>query len=99
MARIFQDIPQFPEGVSWADWNGNMLHYFGEEPLPYVEEENWKEFALSMSGLTTFSAYGFPDPEEVETWQQWVNQIITIVNGPTEQGEMPDLYALVDIDS
>lgn len=99
MARIFQDIPQLPEGVSWADWNGNMLHYFGEEPLPYVTEDNWKEFALTMSSLTTFSAYGFPDPEEVEDWKQWVSSIITIVNGPTNQGEKPDLYALVDIDS
>ena len=85
MAKEFQDIPQLPDGVSWEDWNGNMLHYFGEEPLPYVTED-------------TFSAYGFPDPEEIEDWQQWVRSIITIVNGPSTQGEMPDLYALVDID-
>ena len=84
MAREFQDIPQLPVGVSWEDWNGNMLHYFGEEPLPFVTEENWKQFALTMSSLNTFSAYGFPDPEEAEDWRQWVSYIITIVNGPSE---------------
>lgn len=93
MARIYQDIPQLPVGVSWEDWNGNMLHYFGEEPLPFVTEDNWKDFALSMSSLTTFSAYGFPDPEEAEDWKQWVQSIITIVNGPSKQGGIPYLYA------
>ena len=89
MARIFQDIPQLPEGVSWEDWNGNMLHYFGEEPLPMVGEDNWELFALTMSSLTTFSAYGLPDPEEADDWKDWVNQVITVVNGPISQGGKP----------
>jgi len=83
MAREFQDIPQSPVGVSWEDWNGSMLHYFGEEPLPMVNEENWKLFALTMSSLTTFSAYGLPDPEELEDWREWVKLITTVINGPS----------------
>jgi hypothetical protein len=83
MAREFQDIPQFPVGVTWEDWNGNMLHYFGEEPLPMVNEEDWKLFALTMSSLTTFSVYGLPDPDEVKSWREWANLVITAVNGPS----------------
>jgi hypothetical protein len=83
MAIIYQDIPVLPDNISWEDWNGNMLHYYGEEPLPYVTEENWPEFARIMGSLTTFSAYGFPGPELYADWRDWVRAITTIVNGPT----------------
>lgn len=83
MAQIFQDIPQLPVGVSWSDWNGNMLHYFGEEQLPFVAEDNWQEFARAMGSLTTFSSYGFPEPEMYDDWRNWANAIIVIVNGPS----------------
>jgi hypothetical protein len=83
MAIIYQDIPVLPVNISWEEWNGNMLHYYGEEPLPYVAEENWPEFARMMGSLTTFSAYGFPGPETYSDWRDWASAIITIVNGPT----------------
>jgi hypothetical protein len=38
---------------------------------------------LTMSSLTTFSAYGLPDPEELEDWREWVKLTTTVVNGPS----------------
>ena len=78
-----QSFPYSPDYMSWEDWNGNMIHYFGEEPLPYVPEDNWQEFARVMGSLTTFSAYGFPGPETYDDWRDWAEAIIVIVNGPT----------------
>ena len=49
MTRIIQDIPFLAEDTTWDNWNGSMLHYFGEEPLPYVTEDNWQAFANSMT--------------------------------------------------
>ena len=83
MARINQDIPFLAEDMTWENWNGNMLHYFGEEPLPYVSEENWVSFADSMVSLSTFSSYAIPRGEEFENWQDWVEAVILTVNGST----------------
>jgi len=79
-----QDIPALPDDMSWELWNCNMLHYFGEEPLPVVPEESWREFAASMSGLPTFSVYGISDGQGVADWRDWVRGIIGLVNGATE---------------
>lgn len=84
MAQIRQIIEFSPEGSTWADWNGNFLHYFGEEPIPYyVDEKMWKEVAQSITQLATFNNYALPDPDEFENWQDWANELITVVNGPT----------------
>lgn len=84
MAILIQNIPSVAQENTWDVWNGNMLHYFGEEPLPYVVEDNWAEFARNMIGLSTFSSYAIPDPSGFDKWQDWVSATITAVNGPTE---------------
>jgi hypothetical protein len=81
---INQSIPFIATDSTWESWNGNMLHYFGEEPLPRVDEENWQDFARNMVGLSTFASYGVPNPEAYESWQDWVSMVIALVNGPTE---------------
>jgi hypothetical protein len=83
MTRIIQDIPFLAEDTTWDNWNGSMLHYFGEEPLPYVTEDNWQAFANSMTSLSTFSVYGLPGPDSYSDWRDWAEAIILIVNGPT----------------
>jgi hypothetical protein len=83
VARIIQDIPFLAEDTTWDNWNGNMLHYFGEEPLPYVPEENWEQFANLMIGLSTFSVYALPSPQNFTNWQDWVGSVILAINGPT----------------
>jgi len=46
-------FPINPQYMSWEDWNGNFLHYFGEEPIMYGPEEDWKLVAKNISQLTT----------------------------------------------
>lgn len=84
MSGIRQSIPFLSEGMSWEDWNGNMLHYFGEEPLPYYNEEHWQDFARSMNSLNTFSVFALPSPEGFDKWQDWVSSIIAVINGRTQ---------------
>lgn len=81
---IRQEIPFLPDNEPWEDWNGSMLEYFSQEPIPYVTEENWRDFALSMTGTPTFANYALPGPDGFERWQDWVLSIIGLVNGPTE---------------
>lgn len=82
---IRQIIEFSPEGSTWADWNGNMLHYFGEEPIPYIDDElQWQEVARSIVQLSTFMNYAMPDPDTYDDWKMWANDFIEVVNGPTQ---------------
>lgn len=81
--KIFQSLPIIPVGISWDDWNCQVIHYFGEEPLPFVPEDKWKEFAYAMDGLPTFAAYNLPDPEDTADWKEWAMAAVVLINGPT----------------
>lgn len=83
MATIKQSIRMYPMGATWEAWNGDLLHYFGEEPLPMVDEKNWQVLANAVCSLASFDNYGIPDPVTFEDWQDWVNELILAVNGPT----------------
>lgn len=80
---IRQDMPYLPDYSTWEDWNGNVLHYFGEEPIVYTNEENWQQTAYSLMGLSTFMNYAISDPAGFEDWREWVKQFVETVNGPT----------------
>lgn len=84
--------------MEWANWNGNLLHYYGEEPLPYVDEDNWTILADYLVGLSTFANYGIPNSEGYEDWQDWAKDFIEAVNGSTDQGDIKRICALVDIE-
>lgn len=86
------------EDISWENWNGYLLHTFGEEPLPYLPEDQWQEVARTVAGIATFSNYATPDPYEFEDWREWVNLFIEAVNGPTRQGGKTSVIVYIDIE-
>lgn len=57
--------------------------FFGEEPIPYNDELNWKQTAASVAQLATFGAYPIPDPSLFENWQDWANEFGQVLNGPS----------------
>ena len=68
--------------MEWADWNGSLLVWYGEQPLPYIEDENdWQELANAVSGNAFFGAYGMPSPEGYDKWQDWAAEVTEIING------------------
>jgi hypothetical protein len=81
---LTQDIPFLSQDSTWESWNGAMLHYFGEEPLPIVAEPDWQQFAAAMVGLPTFSVYGISDGQGILDWREWASQVIGMVNGATQ---------------
>lgn len=79
---IRQIIEFGPENTTWADWNGNLVHYFSEETIPYTEDETqWQEVARNVMQLPTFVNYATPDPDTYQAWQNWVLDFIETVNG------------------
>jgi len=81
--RISKPIYMGPQLATWEDWNGDLLHYFGEDPLPMVPEEEWRTLAYALTSLATFDNYAVPDPVLYENWQDWVSNLLFSINGPT----------------
>lgn len=79
----FEQFFPFGSNMSWEDWNGNLLMFYGEEPIPYHDELNWKSTAKSVVQLATFEVYPVPDPELFENWQDWADEFTFIINGPS----------------
>ena len=79
-----QFFPFTPNGMSWEDWNGNLIMFYGEEPIPYNLEINWKETAKNVGQLATFEVYPVPNPEAYENWQDWALEFTEIINGPSQ---------------
>jgi len=79
-----QFFPFNPATMDWDSWNGNLIIFYGAEPIPYMPEEEWHEVAKNVTQLPTFSAYPVPDPDLFETWQDWATEFTLIINGPSK---------------
>lgn len=79
----FEQFFPFGSNMSWEDWNGNLIMFYGEEPIPYHNELDWKTTAKSVVQLTTFESYPVPDPELFANWQDWADEFTFIINGPS----------------
>ena len=79
-----QFFPFIPDGMDWECWNGNLVMYYAEEPIPYLSEMEWPSVAKSVSELPTFINYPVPDPTEYPDWQSWAKEFTEIINGPTK---------------
>jgi hypothetical protein len=76
-------LPSIPEYMSWDDWNGTFVIYYGQEPLPILPEDQWREAADQIAALPTFTAYPVPESGRFSTWQEWAREVTTIINGPS----------------
>lgn len=77
-------FPFTPNFMSWEDWNGNLVMFYGEEPIPALPEEDWKQVANNVAQLATFLNYPVPDPQLYENWEDWALEFTEIINGPTQ---------------
>lgn len=76
-------FPFLPDYMSWEDWNGNFIIYYGQEPIGTSSEDDWKTIASQIAQLQTFSAYPVSDPDTYENWQDWARDLTLTINGPS----------------
>ncbi len=74
-------FPFIPEHTDWQAFNGNLIMYYGQEPLPISSEINWKDTARNLVQTPSFASYGIPNPESFESWQTWAQQFVLLING------------------
>jgi hypothetical protein len=76
-------FPFIPNGMDWESWNGNLVMFYSQELIPYVNsEDEWKMVAKNVSQLPSFMIYPVPDPDLYQNWQDWANEFTMIINGP-----------------
>ena len=76
-----QSFPFSTQFTKFEDWNGNLIIWFGEQPIPYNTEERWKETASAVAALPFFEVYPLPYPDTYETWQNWADEVAELING------------------
>ena len=80
----FQEFfPCVPDYMSWEDWNGNLVMYYGQKNIEFAPEDNWRQGAMNIIMSETFGTYPVPVPDTFETWQDWAREFTTIINGPS----------------
>ena len=76
-------IEFLPDYSTWEDWNGNILHYYGEQNFPFLPEPLWRDVAFAITLNSVFDTYGIPAPDTFEDWRDWARAFTTSVNGKT----------------
>jgi len=77
------NFPFLPDYMTWEEWNGNFVIYYGEEPVSISPEEEWQTTAIQIMNLPTFSAYPISGPDTFENWQDWTRELALTINGPS----------------
>ena len=73
-------IIPMPSDNTWDVWCQRMAELFATQQLGTVPEENWRDWACGMQGIGYFVQNGVPDPRGFDTWQDWGERIVGIMN-------------------
>lgn len=76
-----QVLEFLPAYNSWDDWNGQLVHYFGEQQFSVLPEAEWVEVALAVTVNPVFDKYSIPDPRGFTSWQEWASALTFSING------------------
>lgn len=76
-----QLIEFLPDYCTWDDWNGQLVHYFGEQQFPLLPEDQWQEVANAVTVNAVFDKYSVPSPGGFMTWQDWALALALAING------------------
>jgi hypothetical protein len=79
---VQQFFPFTPDYMSWEDWNGNFILWYGQENIPAHPEDNWQAVANHIASNEAFASYPIPVADRYENWQDWAKDVTTIINGP-----------------
>jgi hypothetical protein len=66
--------------MTWDQYNRLMIELFATNPLPIVNEGNWKSFVNEMSKLPYFTKSGIPQAAAFPDWQGWAKAMTGILS-------------------
>jgi hypothetical protein len=78
-----QFFPCLPDYMTWEEWTGNVVIYYGQKNIEFTSEESWKDGAMNIVLSETFGTYPVPNPDTFENWQDWAMAFTQSINGPS----------------
>lgn len=76
-------FPCVPDYMSWEDWVGNVIIYYGQHNLMVSPEIDWRSGAAFIAQSETFGNYPVPAPTAYDNWQDWARDFTETINGPS----------------
>lgn len=70
-----------PDYATWDEWNGNLVHYFGEQQFAVLPEIQWIDVARSVVVNPVFDKFSPPLPTAYTDWREWARALTLAVNG------------------
>ena len=67
-------------GMEWDSWCALMAELFAAQQLGTLPEERWTEWVDGLSGIGYFGNSGVPDSRGFETWQDWAQALVGIMD-------------------
>ena len=69
-----------PRGLEWDEYCPLMAELFAAQDFGTVPEERWAEWVDALSGIGYFGNSGVPDSRGFETWQDWAQALVGIMD-------------------
>lgn len=69
-----------PRGMEWDQWCSLMAELFAAQQLGTAPETDWKNWGNAMAGIGYFMNSGVPSTTQFETWQEWAQNLVGIMN-------------------
>lgn len=69
-----------PRGMKWDQYCSLMAELFAAQELGTVPEERWRDWVDGMTGIGYFVNSGVPDSRGFETWQDWAQRLVGIMD-------------------
>jgi hypothetical protein len=66
--------------MSWDQYCKLMAELFAPNQLGYVSEDKWRDWVDGLNGIGYFVQSAVPDHRGFETWEQWAQQMVGIMN-------------------
>lgn len=69
-----------PRGMTWDQYCKLMAELFAPNQLGFVPEEHWRDWVDGLNGIGYFVQSGVPDHRGFETWDQWAQNMVGIMD-------------------
>lgn len=66
--------------MAWDYWCPLMAELFASNQLGITPEAEWRDWANGVAGIGYFGNSAVPDSRGFETWQDWAQQLVGIMD-------------------
>ena len=69
-----------PRNMEWDYYCQLMAELFASNEIGTVPEDKWRDWVDGINGIGLFSQSATPDHRMFDTWQDWAEQMVGIMN-------------------